>query len=250
MIGARTDPATVGEAARRKARLAGVLYLATVVTGFANVFIQDGMIVRGDAAASMNHVLAAEPLFRLGILAELVGGACYIGVTVLLYEILKPVNRTLSLMAAFFSVAGSAIGAVGAGFLMVPFLLLDGDLHALTAFTPGQLQALGMTAVRLEARIYDIGIMHFGVYCTLIGILMYRSGFMPRLLGALVVFAGMGWLVDSFAMVLDPRVSLALSPYGMIPGSIGEISLMLWLLFVGVNGPKWEIRSAAAAVPA
>jgi hypothetical protein len=250
MTASIAEASTLGASARRKARIAGVFYLATVIAGFANLFIGDSMYVRGDAAATTSHILAAEPLFRFGILAEIVGGACYLGVTVLLYELLKPAGRTVSLLAATFSVVGCAVGAAGAVQLVAPFLLLGGDVHALAAFTPQQLQGLAMTAVRLEAVSYDVSLMFFGVYCALIGVLVYRSGFMPRLVGVLMMFAGAGWLTDTVALLLDPHFARSLQPYIMAPGSIGEISLMLWLLFVGVNGPKWEIRAAAAAIPA
>ncbi|MDB5483326.1 MAG: hypothetical protein JWO83_4379 [Caulobacteraceae bacterium] len=241
---------TLGASARLKARIAGVLYLATVIAGFTSLYIEDGMIVRGDAAATTSHMMAAEPLFRFGILAELAGDACYIGVTVLLYELLKPVGRTTSLLAAFFSLVGCAVGAGGAVFLLGPFLLLGGDVPALSAFTPQQLQGLAMTAVRLEGQAYDISLMFFGVYCALVGVLVYRSGFMPRLVGVLMVSAGVGWLTDTIAILLDPPFARSLAPYIMAPGSIGEISLMLWLLLVGLNGPKWESRAGAAMAPA
>jgi hypothetical protein len=247
MTPSTAEASTLGASARLKARVAGVFYLATVIAGFANLFIGDSMYVRGDAVATTSHIMAAEPLFRFGILAEIVGGACYLGVTVLLYELLRPVGRTISLLAAAFSVVGVAVGAAGAIQLVAPFLLLGGDVHALAAFPPQQLQGLAMTAVRLEGVSYDISLMFFGVYCGLIGVLVYRSGFMPRLVGGLMVFAGVGWLTDTVALLLDPPFARSLQPYIMAPGSIGEISLMLWLLFVGVNGPKWAIRSAAAA---
>jgi hypothetical protein len=243
-----SDGSALGASARLKARIAGLLYLATVVAGFANLSIENSVIVRGDAEATTSHIMAAEPLFRFGILAELAGDVCYIGVTVLLYELLKPVSRTTSLLAAAFSLTGCAVGAACAVFLLTPFLMLGGDVHALSAFTTPQLQGLAMTAVRLEGQGYDIAMMFFGLYCTLIGVLVYRSGFMPRLVGVLMVFAGLGWLTNTVTIILDPPLARSFGAYSMIPGSIGEISLMLWLLLVGVDGPKWGIR--AAAVPA
>jgi hypothetical protein len=242
--------APIGESARLKARIAGLLYLVTVVAGFANLSIENSLIVRGDAAATTARILAAEPLYRLGILAELAGVAGYVGVTALLYDLLKAVSRTGSLLAALFSLVGCAVQAAGAVLLATPFLLLRGDLRALTAFTPLQLQGLAMTAVRLEGQAYNVSILFFGFYCTLIGALVFRSGFLPRLVGVLMVFAGLGWLSDTCAIVLAPAFARSLGPGLMIPGTIGETSLMLWLLLVGLNGPKWESRAAGAAVAA
>jgi Domain of unknown function (DUF4386) len=244
------EAASLGSSARLKARIAGLFYLVTVIAGFANLSIENSLIVRGDAVATTAHILSAEPLYRFSILAELVGDAGYIGVTALLYELLKPVSRTGSLLAAFFSLVGCAIGAVGAALLTAPFLLLGGDVHALAAFSPLQLQGLAMTAVRLEGQTYDVSMMFFGLYCSLIGVLVFRSGFMPRLVGVLMVFAGLGWLADTLAVLLDPSFARSLGAYVMIPGSIGEMSLMLWLLLVGLDGPKWENRAAAAAARA
>jgi hypothetical protein len=250
MTPSTSGASTMGASARRKARLAGAFYLVTTLGGFANLNIENAMIVRGDAVATTSHILAAEPLFRFGILAELVASASYVGVTVLLYELLKPVNRTTALLAAFFSLAGCAVGAASAAFLVAPFLLLGGDVHALTAFTPLQLQGLAMTAVRLEGQGYNISMMFFGLYCGLIGVLVFRSGFMPRLVGVLMMFAGLGWLTNTFAALIDPPFARSLQPYILAPGGVGELSLMLWLLFVGVNGPKWETRAMAAATAA
>jgi hypothetical protein len=240
------ETASLGSSARLKARIAGLFYLATVIAGFANLSIENSLIVRGDAVATTARILSAEPLYRFGVLAELVGDACYIGVTALLYELLKPVSRTGSLLAAFFSLVGCAVGAAGAVLLIAPFLLLGGDVHALAAFTPVQLQGLAMTAVRLEGQSYAVSMLFFGLYCGSIGVLVFRSGFMPRLVGVLMVFAGLGWLANTLAILLDPAFARSLGGYVMIPGSIGEISLMLWLLLVGVNGPKWESRATAA----
>ncbi|HLZ84535.1 MAG TPA: DUF4386 domain-containing protein [Caulobacteraceae bacterium] len=237
---------TLGASARLKARVAGALYLATTAGGFVNLSIENSMIVRGDAAATTSRILAAEPLFRLGILAELVAGACYIGVTVLLYELLKPVNRTISLLAAFLSLAGCAVGAGSAVLLLAPFLLQGDGSQYMAAFTPQQLQGLAMTAVRLEGQGYNISMMFFGLYCALVGGLVFRSGFMPRLVGVLMMCAGLGWLTNTFAALIDPPFARSLQPYIMAPGGVGEISLMLWLLFVGVNGPQWETRAEAA----
>ena len=167
-----------------RARLAGVFYLLVFVTGGLALF------VRGS----------------LGSAAGLIAGACYIAVTLLFYGIFKPVNRNLSLLAAFISLVGIIIG---------PLSLL---VHAASYINP---------------------LVFFGFYCLLIGYLIFRSTFLPRILGVLMVFAGLGWLT-----FLSPPLANYLSPYNLAPGILGEGALTLWLLVVGVNEQRWKEQAS------
>lgn len=169
---------------RLKARIAGVFYLLCFGTG---IF---ALLVRS----------------RLGSAAGLIAGACYIAVTLLFYYIFKPVNRSLSLLAAFISLVGCAIG---------PLSLF----------------------VRAASRISPL--VFFGFYCLLIGYLIFRSTFLPRILGTLMAFAGLGWLTFGSA-----RLATYLSPYNMLPGIIGEGTLTLWLLVMGVNEQRWNEQAS------
>src|SRR5713226_6248057 len=125
-----------------------------IVAGGCAFVIGSTMIVRDDAAATATNILASESLYRLGFAADLFAGAAYIGVTVLLYDLLKPVSRSLSLLAAFFGLGGVAIG--GAGFLtrLAPLVLLGGGQYS-SAFTTSQLQAMAMMSLRL----YGLGFL-------------------------------------------------------------------------------------------
>ena len=177
----------IAEASPRfKARIAGVFYLLVFLTGGLALF------VRG----------------RLGSAAGLIAGACYIAVTLLFYGIFKPVNRNLSLLAAFISLVGIIIG---------PLSLLH--------LAPSNLNPL----------------VFFGFYCLLIGYLIFRSTFLPRILGVLMVFAGLGWLT-----FLSPPLANHLSPYIFIPGLLGEGALTLWLLVMGVNVQRWKEQASVA----
>src|SRR2546425_5941921 len=169
-----------------KARIAGVFYLLTFLTGGLALF------VRG----------------RLGSAAGLIAGACYIAVTLLFYGIFKPVNRNLSLLAAFISLVGIIMG---------PLSLLH--------LVPSNLNPL----------------VFFGFYCLLIGYLIFTSTFLPRILGALMAFGGLGWLT-----FVSPPLANYLSPYNMVPGVLGEGSLTLWLLVIGVNVQRWKEQASAA----
>ncbi|HYT73348.1 MAG TPA: DUF4386 family protein [Vicinamibacterales bacterium] len=163
-----------------KARIAGVFYLLTFVTGTA------ALVARG----------------RLGVAAGLVAAACYLAVTVLFYDLFKPVSKGLSLLAACVSLAGLAARPL-----------------RLPGVNP---------------------LVFFGFYCLLIGYLIFNSTFLPRNLGLLMAFAGLGWLT-----FLSAPLAHYLFPYNFFPGILGEGALTLWLLVFGVNIPRWEARAMA-----
>jgi len=172
-----------------RARLTGVVYLLYFLTAVsAEVFIGRGRLVAYDAVNVIAHVF-------------------YIAVTLLFYYMFKPVNRTLSLIAAFFSVMGCA-----------------NDLLGLFHRAPFKISSL----------------VFFGPYCVLIGYLILRSTFLPRILGLLMVFAGLGWLI------LLSRFANRLTTYGEVLGIIAEGSLMLWLVVKGVNVQRWKEQASAA----
>jgi hypothetical protein len=222
---------------RLKSRMAGAFYLLTFLTGIPAIFASK-LIVSGDAAATATNVLAHEPLFWLGLASELMVLGCYIVVTALFYELFKVVNRTLALTAAFFSLVGCAIQAFSSAFYLAPLILLNGT-QSLTVFSRGQLEALGFLLLKLHAPAYNLGLFFFGVYCLLTGYLILKSTFLPRLLGILMSLAGLSWLV-----FLAPPLAHYLDPYIRISGIIGELSLTLWLLVIGVNHQRWQDQAA------
>ena len=170
---------------RLKARIAGVLYLTSFVVGILGEFF-----VRG----------------RLGFAVGLIAVLCMVAVTLLFYGIFKPVNRGLSLLAAFVNLVG-----------------------------------LAFEALRWNPRGVNIAMVFHGLFCILIGYLIFRSTFLPRILGALMAFAGLGWLT----YLSNPLVS-HLAPYNMASGLLGEGSVFLWLLVMGVNDQRWKEQASAA----
>jgi hypothetical protein len=222
-----------------KARAAGVFWATTILTSTFALFAGGKLVVSTDAVATAANILAHEALFRSGIAANLIATACYVAATLLVYELLKPVNRTVSLLAAFFSLVGCAVGALSGLFDLAPFVLLRGAQY-LSVFTVEQLQALALMFLEVRAQANNIGLVFFGLQCLLIGYLILRSTFLPRILGALMVFAGLGWLT-----FLSPPLAKSLSPYNMLPGGLGELSLTLWLLVLGVNVQRWKEQASA-----
>jgi hypothetical protein len=225
-------------------RMAGGCYLVTIVMGVAaEVFVRGRLIVRDDAAATAANILAHEPLYRFGLAADLVMLVAYIAVTLLFYVLFKPVSRSLSLLAAFFSLMGIAVLAVNSLNHVAPLLLL-GRASYLGAFEPAQLQALALFALRLHAYGYNISGVFFGAYCVALGYLIFRSGFLPRILGMLMAIGGLGYLTSSFALFLWPAAAARLPDFTLL-GGIAELSLTLWLVVMGVNALKWKERGAA-----
>jgi uncharacterized protein DUF4386 len=200
--------------------------------------------VANDAAATAANILAKESLFRLGFAANLISGLSYLGVTVFIYYVLKPVSRSLSLLAAFFGLAGVAIGGVGWVSNIAPLILLHGDQY-LSAFTPSQLQGMALAALKLQTQVFFIAMVFFGIQCISIGYLVARSIFLPRILGILLALGGTGYVIASFASFLLP-LGASLIPIIMPVALIGEGSLGLWLLVKGVNEERWQDQASAA----
>jgi hypothetical protein len=224
---------------RSLARIAGVFYLLEMLTGGLAVFVVRRLVASGDAAVTATNILAHEPLFRLSFAANLLQFACYIAVTGLLYRLFKPVSRSLSLLAAFFSLVGCAIGAVSCFFQLAPLTILGGAQY-LSVFKVEQVQALALMFFKLYVQCFNISFVFFGFYCLLIGYLIFRSSFLPRILGAGMAIAGLGWLT-----FLSPALARDLSPYILAAG-LGEVSLTLWLLIFGVNAQRWKEQAGAA----
>ena len=232
----------IGETSPRlKARIAGVFYLLEMLTGgFAILFVGGRLFVSGDAAATATNILAHLSLFQLGFAANLIQFACYVAVTGLFYDLLRPVNRGLSLLAAFFSLVGCTIGAVSCLFYFAPVVVLGGAQY-LNVFKLEQLQALALMFLNLYGQCFNISFVFFGFYCLLIGYLIFRSSFLPRIiLGAGMALAGSGWLI-----FLSPALAKHLSPYNLAAG-LGEVALTLWLIVAGVNAQRWKEQASAA----
>jgi hypothetical protein len=202
--------------------------------------LEKGIIVTNDAAATATNILAHPDLFRLSFVGNLLGTVCYIAVTALFYEIFKPVNRSTSLVAAFISLVGCAMGGVSCGLHLVPVALLNGPAYA-SAFPPEQLHSLALLFVKASGLAYATGMILFGFYCILIGYLTFRSIFLPRIVGLLFALAGLGWLT-----FLSPTLGAALSPVTMLTGLVGEGSLGVWLLLKGVDVQRWQEQASSA----
>lgn len=230
-------------AVQRTARTAGALYLILAICGgFAEFFVRQAFIVRGDAAVTVNNILGALPTFRLGIVAELVGQVAFVLLVLALYRILKPVHRGHARAMVAFVLVAVTITALNMLNQFAGLYLLSGGAH-LAAFDPAQLNALVMTFLDLHQAGYMIAQVFFGLWLLPLGYLIYRSGFLPKVVGALLMLACVGYLVDVATFFLAPGFGVVFSEFTFV----GELALMLWLLVFGVNVPRWEQRTLQPA---
>jgi hypothetical protein len=224
-----------------KARLVGLLLLITMVGGgFAQGFVAGSLIVSGDATATANNILTHEPLYRLGFAIYLIEMACQIAMTVLLYDLLKPVSKTGSALAAAFGLIGCTIKTLARLFFFAPLLILGGA-HYLSVFDPTQLQALAFFSLRANYTVETIAMVFFGLNTLVTGYLVFRSTFLPRALGVVSVVGGLGWL-----LYLYEPLALRLESWIVGTGVIGALAMVLWLLVKGVNEQRWEEQANAA----
>jgi len=225
-----------------KARVAGIFYLVTILARmFVEISVRNRLVVSDDAAATATNILAHQTLWQWGFAGDIVAFASYVALAALFYELFKPVNRSISLIAAFFSLVASVVQAMSSLFHLAPLVLLGGSTY-LSAFTQQQLQALALVFLKLRAAAYhNIGLVFFGLYLLLVGILILRSTFLPRVLGVLMALAGLSYL----PFLSSPLVQ-SLQPYILVFPAVGQISLCLWLLVMGVNAERWEEQARAA----
>jgi Domain of unknown function (DUF4386) len=230
---------------RLKARITGVFYLLTILTGiFAQGFVSERLVVSGEAAATAANLLAHKGLFQLGFAVFMIEMACNIVITALFYDLLKPVSRSVSLVAAFLGLTGCVIKTLSRLFFIAPLFILGGA-HYLSVFSAEQLQALALLFLKVNDRGAAIALVFFGFYALLTGYLIIRSTFLPRILGVLSVLGGLGWL--SF---LYPPLGYRLFPFVVALALLGAAALIVWLLVFGVNEQRWTEQASAAGMRA
>ena len=227
------------------ARVAGVLYLVIIVFGiFSEAFVRSSLFVQGDAAATAGNILASQGLFRLGFFADSVMFLCDVALAVLLYVLLKPVSKTLALVAMFFRLTQTAVIAMNLLNYHAAVVLLGGSGYA-GALEPGQLHSLAHFFLELHAHGYDLGLLLFGVHCLLLGRLVVRSHYIPRILGFLMMAAAVAYLIGSYTRFLFPNYLSAVTPVYIV-AFVSELAFGLWLIVKGVRLKEWEKRAGGA----
>jgi len=239
-------PATEkGNSIQGAARIAGVLILImAVIAPFSMLYIPSTLIVPGDAATTANNLLASQSLFRLGIASDLVVLLLEILITVLLYVIVRPVSKTLALVAGASRLVMTVIQGVNVlnHFLA---LLFVGGAGYLTVFEAGQLQALVLLFLNAHQSVILIWGLAFGLHLSVLGYLIYKSRYIPKFVGVLLVAASFCYFIQSFGNILFPNNEATFAMVGFL--SIVEIALPLWLLIKGVNAEQWKKRVLESA---
>lgn len=220
---------------KTNARTAGVLYLVIIISGlFSELFVRSGIIVPGDANATAGNIAANSFLFRIGFISDLIMVMSDVGVALLLYFVLKPVNKGLSMLAAFFRLAQATVLGINLLNFYLPLLLL-GDTNYLSSFTNEQLNSLSLLFLNAHSYGYLISGVFFGISCVVLGHLIFKAGYFPKWLGILVVAAGVSYLTDCFVNFLFPELTSTSEILVMTVAVVSELSLCLFLLIKGVS---------------
>lgn len=223
---------------RAKARVAGGLYALEGTTAvFGQVYFLSKFLVPGNAAATASAIQANETLFRLCCAAALLAVAFHLAYTVLFYDLFRPVNRTIALLAAVFGVVAGTLQASAVLFQLAALLVVGGG--ALTGFTGQQAQGLALLFLNLNAQAFNVYLIFFGFWLIPTGYLIARSTFMPRIIGVFLMLDGVGW-----ATYLYPPLATSIYPVIAIVAAFGEIPLLLWLLVFGVNAQRWNEQAS------
>jgi hypothetical protein len=220
------------------AKVAGFLYLLIISFGLiAQIFVRDSLVDFNNATNTANNILASEFWFRFGFVSELLMLVCDIGVTTILYILLKDFNKNLSLASTFFRLTSIIIlGAISLSHYAALFFLKG--TNYLKVFEPSQLNALALLSVKLHGAGYNISLLFFGVHLILLGYLIYKSELFPGVLGILLLIGGICYNINSYTWFLFPAFVKSIYPAILIPCSIGELLFSLWLLFKGVRSFK------------
>jgi len=222
------------------ARIGGILYLLIIGLGiFYEVIVRDSIIVPGDASATMASLKENDFFWRLGIVAEFLSSIIGFGLILIMYKLTKPVNKDLAMLAAFFNLSAATIQTVYI-IQLVEVLFPIGTSEYLQAFTTEQLGAMVSLSMKSHVFGFGIALLMFGPYFLITGFLIYKSNYLPKFIGILYILSGVGYLINSFMLILAPQLSGIVFMIIVLPVFIGEISLALTLLIRGVNEVEWK----------
>ena len=224
------------------ARMAGILYFLVVLAGISSeIMVGNFIFVPGDITTTVNHILAHEFIFRLGFVISLTRFAVFILLVLALYKLLGLVNKDWSLVMAAFALVNISIGMVSLLFQYAAPLLLSSNGYS-TLFTTDQWHAQVLFFINMQM-LGDKASQILAVWLLPLGYLIYKSGFFPKILGVLMVIAGLGYVTDFLVFFLLPNLNWQVAGFAFL----GELPFPLWLLMKGVNVEQWRSRALEAA---
>jgi hypothetical protein len=230
------SPKIADQSPRKTARMAGLFYLIFILTTVLATFVRSRIIVSGDAAATANNIMGSELFFRIGFVTELVSAVFFVLAAWALYVLLKPVNKNLALLFLLLNLGGVAVECINALNLFAAIQFLSGANY-LNVFQTGQLQAMAMSFLNLYTSGFVIAQIFFSAWLLPLGYLVYKSRFLPKFLGLLLIldfFGNLSWFLQFFLL---PGYGILAYPGNAI-SFIAEISLTVWLLIMGVKEQK------------
>ena len=211
------------------ALIAGIgLLIMVIAAPFAELYVFPRLVVSGDAAETVKNIIANKTLFVAGIFGYLITFLCDVLVAWALYVYLKPVNENLSLLTAWFRLVYTLIALIALLHLVTVFRLLNTPVY-LTLFQPNQLQAQVLLSLNTFRSDWYFGLLFFGIHLGLLGYLVFRSKYIPRIVGILLIIAGLGYMLTTLKPYLFPGIDVGFAEYTYY----GELIFMLWLLIKG-----------------
>jgi hypothetical protein len=217
-----------------------VLLLVSIVAGgFGESYAPATLIVPGNATATAHNIVTSDLFYRLGFLAYLAEAACDVALAFLLYVLLRPVHANLAFLALLFRIMATATFAFAELFYFIPSLILSGDGY-LKTFSPNQLHSLALLSLNVYTTAGYLFDLFYGFASIILGYLMFRSGYFPRVLGALLALGGLGFVTNNILFVLAPASASFLL---LVPTILAMLLLGLWLLVRGVDVAKSPIQT-------
>jgi hypothetical protein len=233
---------SIMDSPNKLARMTGVLYILVILTGIASeTLVRNFLFVPGDITTTVNNILAHESIFRLGFVISLTRYVVFIFMVLALYKLLRPVNKDWSLAMVAFALVSISIGMVSLLFQYAAPLLLSSDGYS-TLFTTDQWHAQVLFFINMQM-LGDKASQILAVWLLPLGYLVYKSGFFPKILGVLLIIAGVGYLTDFLIFFLLPNLNGQVAGFAFL----GELLFPLWLLIKGVNVERWKSRALEAA---
>lgn len=227
------------------ARLGGAFYLAIILFGgFSEGFV-NSKLMAGDAATTAHNILASPGLWRLGTALNLLVVLSAVPLMWIEFQLLRPVSKSLALLALLLNGVSLAVESVSKLFQLLVLPILQ-SADYLRAWGPARVALLANLALRSHDIAFNIALVFFGLTCLVNGYLIFKSGFLPAVLGVLMQVAGAAYLVACLAALFAPALAAQLIPAILLPPLVGELSLCLWLLIKGVNIVRWqEVQDSA-----
>ncbi len=219
---------------KKTARIAGVLYLFMgIIAAHAIIYVPSKIMAPGNDTATTNNILANEFLFRTGIVSMLVSSVMFVFLVLALYQLLKNVNGYQAKLMAAFVLVQVPISFLIEIFNISSLMILKGEI--MKALEPEQKQVVAMLFLNFHKYGMIILEIFWGLWLIPFGQLVYKSGFIPRIFGLLLILGGMGYIIESFTFLLFPDYHTNITKYTSVTYSVGEISIILWLLIKGVK---------------